>query len=753
MDNPTFDKVRDLSTKFYRELPQALQNELFEALNRGIDILDSEPQMTAYLFAFGKMHQAKLEYAFSKLPKEFLEEPEINIIDYGCGQALGTMCYADFLRENGYTQKVKTITMIEPSEICLKRAALHASAFFSDVGIKTVNKTFDELDEDDIYCDEDTPTLHILSNVLDIWDFDIEEFADLINGQLKGYNQFVCVGPYFNFSDKDDRMDDFISLMDGDEVYCETLDKYEFDSKKAWTAKIGCFSIGELKKENHTKRMMGDEIDYRNIDDLMRVSEDDEINGVEDDYGVVYSKDGKRLLNCKNKHIESYFIKSDTKIICYHAFYECRSLQNIFIPDSVIGIGFCAFKECSSLKQIIIPNSIKVIDDEAFSGCHALQQIIISNAVTNISNGAFEGCHSLQQIIIPNSVININGGAFNECISLRQVIIPNSVTSIGKGAFSRCISLQQITIPNSVTSIGEWAFYGCHALQQIIIPYLVTSIGESAFEGCSSLRQVSIPNSVTNIEKKAFFGCTSLQQVIIPNSVTSIGESTFSKCSSLQRVAIPNSVKCIGSFAFRECSSLQEIIIPDSVEDIGPGAFFDCIIMTLKSNSSRFIIKKGLLIDDKKKRVVSCLVQSTSVVISESVTSIGERAFWRCYSLSHITIPNSVKSIESAAFTKCSSLQQIIIPDSVTSIGDNAFIGCTSLRQIIIPTSVTYIGYSAFSRCTSLQKIIIPASVTHIGGMVFHNDSMLQQIVIPKGSSERFKKMLNKELWDKLIEQ
>lgn len=102
MGSPTFDKVRDLSTKFYRELPQALQGELFEALNRGIDILDSEPQMTAYLFAFGKMHQAKLNYAFDKLPKEFFEQPEINIIDYGCGQALGTMCYADYLRDKGY---------------------------------------------------------------------------------------------------------------------------------------------------------------------------------------------------------------------------------------------------------------------------------------------------------------------------------------------------------------------------------------------------------------------------------------------------------------------------------------------------------------------------------------------------------------------------------------------------------------------------------------------------------------------------
>ena len=133
MENPTFDKVRDLAIKFMRELPTQLQDELYEALNRGIDILDSEPQMVTYLYAFGPMHQAKLNYAFKHLPKEFLEQPEINIIDYGCGQALGTMCYADYLRENGYAQKVKTITLIEPSEICLKRAAIHASMFFPDV--------------------------------------------------------------------------------------------------------------------------------------------------------------------------------------------------------------------------------------------------------------------------------------------------------------------------------------------------------------------------------------------------------------------------------------------------------------------------------------------------------------------------------------------------------------------------------------------------------------------------------------------
>ncbi len=255
MENPTFDKVRDLAIKFMRELPKPLQDELYEALNRGVDILDSEPQMVTYLYAFGPMHQAKLNYAFKHLPEEFFAQPEINIIDYGCGQALGIMCYADFLRENGYSQKVKTNTLIEPSKMCLKRAALHASVFFPGAEIKTVNKTFDELDKEDIYNDEDnTTTLHILSNVLDILDFDLEGFAGLIKNQMKGYNQFVCVSPFIGDSNRDTRTIAFPTLLNADSSMPELLDKYQLRQDKIWTCLSNCFSLDKFdanKKANN----------------------------------------------------------------------------------------------------------------------------------------------------------------------------------------------------------------------------------------------------------------------------------------------------------------------------------------------------------------------------------------------------------------------------------------------------------------------------------------------------------------------
>lgn len=486
MDNPTFDKVRDLSTKFYRELPQALQDELFEALNRGIDILDSEPQMTAYLFAFGKMHQAKLNYAFGKLPKEFLEQPEINIIDYGCGQTIGTMCFADFLMKNGHSQRVKSITLIEPSEICLKRAALHASRFFFNAEIKMVNKKFDDLTKDDILCSEEIPTLHILSNVLDMLCFDLNKYSNLIKSNLKGCNQFVCVGPLFNYSDKDNRMEEFCSLLNGNVFYNKSFDKYEFDEQKAWTAHILCF--GFIKTINN--------------DFSTEVTKTDIDNGVEDEHGVLYSIDGKRLLQCSNYRIESYSIKKGTKVICDLAFgdvleHPCESLREIVIPDTVTRIGYGAFMECNSLQQITIPNSVVEIGDDVFWRCKSLQRVSFPNRLTSIEKGVLSGC-----------------------VSLKEINIPDSVLSIGEFVFEGCRSLLEIIIPDSVTSIGPWAFYGCSSLQQIIIPNSVVSIGKEAFKHCVSLMKITFSNSIKSLDEEAFSNCLSLQQIIIPKEST-----------------------------------------------------------------------------------------------------------------------------------------------------------------------------------------------------------------------------------------
>ena len=141
---------------------------------------------------------------------------------------------------------------------------------------------------------------------------------------------------------------------------------------------------------------------------------------------------------------------------------------------------------------------------------------------------------------------------------------------------------------------------------------------------------------------------------------------------------------------------LVSVVIPDSVTSIGESAFSGC---------------KGL----------------TSVTIGNGVTSIGSDAFAGCTRLTSVTIGNSVTSIGSDAFAGCTGLTSVTIGNSVESIGSYAFSGCTGLTSVTIPDSVTSIGESAFSGCTGLTSVTIPDSVTSIGSDAFYGCTNLMQ--------------------------
>ena len=337
------------------------------------------------------------------------------------------------------------------------------------------------------------------------------------------------------------------------------------------------------------------------------VTKEDLENAVEDEFGVKYSKDWKRLLKAPSGLKGEYSIRKGVKVIGNKALGCCTSLTNINIPNSVTNIGDEAFSWCYSLTSIKIPNSVTNIGDEVFYNCSSLTSIKIPNSVTNIGNHAFHGCTSLTSINIPNSVTKIGDGAFRSCGSLISINIPNSVTNIGNDAFSCCDSLTKIIIPCSVVNMNGNPFCGWNGdlyneskafiyehqvlfnkdktilvayrseEKNYIIPNSVTNIGDSAFMYCKSLTNINIPNSVTNIGDEVFKGCRSLTNINIPDSVTNIGDWTFLRCTFLTKINIPDSVTNIGNDAFYGCISLASIKIPNSVTNIGNYAFAGCI--------------------------------------------------------------------------------------------------------------------------------------------------------------------------------
>ena len=186
------------------------------------------------------------------------------------------------------------------------------------------------------------------------------------------------------------------------------------------------------------------------IEDLSTKATDEELKeAFVDEWGMKYSKDGRRLLKAPYELNGTYSIRKGTKIICdwafgWSKFIGCRSLTSLVIPDSVTNIGDYAFSGCRSLTSLVIPDSVTNIGDYAFEGCGSLSSLVLPDGVTSIGKCAFRECGSLSSLVLPDGVTNIGGNAFADCKSLRSVVIPNSVTSIGGGAFgvvNLCIAL------------------------------------------------------------------------------------------------------------------------------------------------------------------------------------------------------------------------------------------------------------------------------------------------------------------------
>ena len=304
------------------------------------------------------------------------------------------------------------------------------------------------------------------------------------------------------------------------------------------------------------------------IEDLPTKATEEELKeAFVDEWGVKYSKDGRKLLKAPQKLDGTYSIRKGTKIICDEAFSD-----------------WSKFIGCSSLTSLVIPDSVTYIGDNAFSSCRSLTDIVIPDSVTSIGNNAFWNCCSLTDIVIPNSVISIGDKAFEYCSSLSNIVIPDGVTSIGDWAFGGCSSLTDIVIPDSVTSIGGYAFWYCESLTDIVIPNSVTGIGDKAFFDCKSLSSLVIPESVVNLNGNPFCRWNGELKCLSPYFIYD-NKVLFDKDKSkiiafrdknTTSYVIPDSVSCIGDRAFCGCSSLSIVVIPDGVTSIGNGAFEGC---------------------------------------------------------------------------------------------------------------------------------------------------------------------------------
>lgn len=268
------------------------------------------------------------------------------------------------------------------------------------------------------------------------------------------------------------------------------------------------------------------------------------INDIQPENHIRYV--GKVAYLCVDRDLEEYTIKDGTVTLADNLFENWLGNATTFhIPASVEQIGNRAFAY-TQIKALPEMLGLKRIGGEAFYGCKNLKKLTIPETVEYIGGGAFYGCSNIWSLTY--NAINAECGSFMESnASLEKIVIGDKVRRLPRGIFSGR-EFTEVALPVCLERIDDSAFYGCKNLTTINLSDSIRYIGDNAFYGCSSLKNIHWPLRLTTIGSRAFRQ-TALETISLPEGVTSVGDGAFSDCPA-KTVYIPSTANVEDNFTY-----------------------------------------------------------------------------------------------------------------------------------------------------------------------------------------------------------
>ena len=450
------------------------------------------------------------------------------------------------------------------------------------------------------------------------------------------------------------------------------------------------------------------------------------------------------------------------------AFANCKSLESISIPGTVVQIGisstnpsYLPFYNCTTLKNVKFEDGAQSLflsasysDNRApsseakglFEDC-PLEEVYIGRNISYIDSyvtfeeepnlcdfSAFYKQTKLTKALISSSVTAIPKYLFYRCSALSDVDIQGQLVEIPFLSFAEC-NLSALKLPNSIEEINEYAFQNNKAMTSAVLGDNVKSIGSFAFSGCSNLTNLDLGNSLVSIGDYAFQSIGSNANtglnVVFPNTLSTIGNGAF-RASGISSITIPNSVTRIGRNCFANNTKLEKITIGNGCRELPEGIFSDCLALT-------------------------------SVVLNDGLEKISNKAFANCQSLESISIPGTIVQIGetyydkdsggSLPFYNCTTLKNVRFEDGTkelvlgvnhskyTNVTGTGIFSYCPLEEVYIGRNISYsketfeedpnlCAYSTFYNQTKLTKAVISSSVTEIPVYLFYGCSALSNVSI-----------------------
>ena len=426
--------------------------------------------------------------------------------------------------------------------------------------------------------------------------------------------------------------------------------------------------------------------------------------------------------------------------IAASAFSNCTDLNSIVIPKKLISIGANAFSGCKGLKSVFW-NAENAVNNDFYSRSafydSPVETFVFGPDVKQIPRECCSRLTKVSVIEIPEGVEKIGSYAFSECTGLSSVTIPETVKIIETGAFDLCSNISAVRFNAIECSVDvKYGLFYNSPVDYFVFGPNVMSIPTRICFGLTNLTNIVLPQSVKSIGGFSFYGCVGLTQMDIPQNVKTINESAFYNCSNISKLEIPDSVESIGVDAFNGMSSLDTLII------YNPSVNVSSTSKAVHNKSLKYLKAPASILSVSESDLVNTTNSIVKMVVTGGTVTDDGFAFINRQRKSLLSLDlggMASEELADEALSECYKMETLVLPESLKSIGYKSLSGCVALKGINLPASLDEIGYNALANCIGLTYISCNALVSPSTLQSFTGVDKSIPVYVPCGSVEAYK--------------
>ena len=460
--------------------------------------------------------------------------------------------------------------------------------------------------------------------------------------------------------------------------------------------------------------------------------------------GVLFYREAANRLTLlkfpESSAITDYVIPADlhVKDIGKYAFYYCKNLVSVEIPEGVETIGYEAFSHCDSLKSITMGPDVKALEDYAFCYCKNLETLTLSPVLEDVlTGGGLLSGSGLKTLIVPQATSYVPEAMYmHGTLEKIQVAEGNPLYKSVDGvlysadgqvlvSYPRGRKDTSYTVVEGTVEIGKEAFYYRESLEEIILPESLEILADSAMEGATALKELALPAGVHTLAYDSLYNCKSMTSLTLSENLSedSVNSNMLGQSNALTTIIIPAGAQFVPE-NFVQHGSVKEFVVEEG--------------------NSKYFSQNGVLYgyDEEGRQILISYPKAkedTTYTVLEGTLEIGHNAFYYREKLEEIMLPQSLEVLGNSAMEGATALKELVLPAGVHTLECDSIYNCKSMTGLTLSENLSEgsVNSNMLGASGALTTINIPAGAQFVPEN-FAQHGSVKEFVVEEGNSKYF---------------